>query len=69
MNTMVLIGIGVLLLTAWDFFRDETNTILIFDRWSWFDISRQSSPLTFWVIIIIQIGIGLSLIFKGLFGS
>lgn len=69
MNTMVLIGIGVLFLTAWDFFRDETDTLLIFDRWPWFDISRQSSPLTFWVIIIIQIGIGLSLIFKGLSGS
>lgn len=65
----LLIGLGivVLLVTAWDYFNGESDTMLILDwDWIWFDFSRQDHPAVFHAIIVAQMVIGLGVICTGI---
>ena len=66
MNFLVLLGIALLLLTYWEYRRDETDTVLIFEWWAWFDVSRASFPLFYWTILTVQAVAGVVLIIQGL---
>ena len=61
------IGILILAATVWDLSRDETDTVFVLDIFPWFDISRKSFPVIYWIIIITQAGIGLTMVFNGIF--
>jgi len=69
LNFLIIAGIVLLVLTYWDYQKDETDTIFILEWWIWFDVSRESLPLLYWAILLIQFCAGIVLIFQGLFNS
>lgn len=66
MNFLTLMGVALLGITYWDYRKEETDTIFILDWWVWFDVSRASFPLLYWLIIVAQIVGGFGLVFWGL---
>lgn len=66
MNALTFLGIALLVITFWDYQKDKTNTVFLFDRWLKFDVSRSSSPLLYWLILIAQTIGGVFLIFLGI---
>ncbi len=65
MNFLTLLGVVLLAITYWDYRKEETDTVFILDWWAWFDVSRASFPLLYWLIILAQIVGGITLIFYG----
>ena len=66
MNFSTFLGVVLLGITYWEYSKDETDTAFIFEWWAWFDVSRSSTPLLYWLIIIAQIIGGVFLIFCGI---
>jgi hypothetical protein len=57
----------LLLLTLWQVRQGETDTIMLFDWWVWFDIDREKCPVIYWCIIGAQAGLGVGLTLHGIF--
>jgi hypothetical protein len=66
MHIEIVFGLALLLLTFWEFRRGETDTLILFDWWLWFDIDRESHPLIYWCIIGAQTAIGIGMVIQGL---
>ncbi len=62
---LIFAGLVILYLTYLDYCKSETDTIFILDWWLWFDVHRNSFPLLFWIIIIIQTVFAIGLIMTG----
>lgn len=69
----IIFGILLLLLTFYEYIREEADSLLLFDFFlDWFlpfDFSRTNSPLCYWMILISQAIIGLFLIAIGVVDS
>jgi hypothetical protein len=68
----VILGIVLLVLTCWDYWRAESDATILFDLlfdwwWGWFDVSRDSFPLFYWMCLITQAVAGVALIIYGMF--
>jgi len=62
----IVMGLGLLALTWWELQREETDTVWILDWGPWFDVSRQSSPTWFWIIIAAQTVSGMVMVVEGI---
>ena len=47
----------------------DTDTLEVFDIYAWFSFTRDDNPLIYWILILIQITVGLGLIIKGFIGN
>ena len=66
MNFYFIMAAILLGITYWDYRRDETDTIFLLDWWAWFDISRGSWPVLYWLCLTAQIIGAITLIVCGL---
>jgi hypothetical protein len=66
MDSLTVLGIALLVITFWDYQKDKTNTVFLFEWWAWFDVSRSSSPSLYWMILAAQTIGGVFLIFSGI---
>lgn len=66
----IIFGILLLLLTCYEYIREEADALLLFDFFlGWFlpfDFSRANSPLGYWGILIFQTTLGFVLIAIGI---
>ncbi len=63
----ILLGLIVLVVTWWDYHREEADTILLFDWIWWWDFRRDEYPAVFWALILGQACMGIGLALYGLF--
>ncbi len=75
MNLYLLIGILLIIIVVIDLFRGETNTIglssftgsrLVEFIADLFDIKKESMAELYWVIVVIQLAVGIGFIVYGL---
>ncbi len=64
MNFFMLMGFLMLGITYWDYKREETSIDFLF--YLWFEISRESMPTLYWLILAMQALAGLMLIYYSL---
>ena len=65
MNIAIVLGLALIALTIWDLLKEETDTILVLDWWGWFDVSKASHPIAYWLIIAFQFGLGVYFLYQG----
>ena len=65
MNIYFILAVIILVLTYWDYQKDETDTIFLLDWWIWFDVSRGNHPMLYWACIAAQIFAAIGLIICG----
>jgi hypothetical protein len=61
----IVMGLVLLALTWWELQREETDTVWVLGWGPWFDVSRQSSPMWFWIIISAQAVSGVAMVIEG----
>lgn len=65
MGFLILFGVILLAITYWDYQKEETDTMILFD-WAWFDVNKAEHPEIFKAIIYIQTVIGIGMIVVGI---